>query len=138
VEALFSQSANNIIRLPTQDYIDLAAIYQSADLAVFPAQCSMSFYDVQACGVPVLLERIEVNVSRTRHGNGLTFNPGDVTDLRNKIMQFAEMDRADAAAFSCNSRRFVMENYDFAPIAKKITEIMEIEVQRFRGRTGAC
>src|SRR5699024_1833755 len=49
VETLFQTSKNRVLRFPTQRYADLAPFYQAADLAVFPRQCSLSFYDVQAC-----------------------------------------------------------------------------------------
>lgn len=134
VEALFSQSVNRIIRLPTQDYIDLAPFYQAADLAVFPAQCSLSFYDVQACGIPVLLERIELNEQRTQHGNGFTFNPGDVGDFRSKILYCADMPERDWGKMRTNSQEYVLEGFNFPPIAAKITEIMAHEVRRFHDR----
>ncbi|MEO6994133.1 MAG: glycosyltransferase, partial [Lacunisphaera sp.] len=132
VEAVFAQSRNKIIRLPTQDYIDLAPLYQAADLAVFPAQCSLSFYDVQSCGIPVLLERIDLNEKRIRHANGFTFNPGDIGDLRAKIVHCADLPGDEFEKLRSNSHRHVLENFNFTPIAAKITEIMVDEVQRFR------
>jgi len=45
VEDTFRRSENRVIRFPTQKYTELPRFYQVADLAVFPKQCSLSFYD---------------------------------------------------------------------------------------------
>jgi glycosyltransferase involved in cell wall biosynthesis len=73
VEKLLSQSENNIIRFPTQTYFDLAKFYQIADIAVFPKQCSMSYFEVQSCELPVVLEENEVNNLRVSNKKGLLF-----------------------------------------------------------------
>ena len=61
VKRILDESANRVIMYPTQKYMDLAKFYQMADLSIFPKQCSMSFYDAQACGIPVVSEDNNVN-----------------------------------------------------------------------------
>ena len=61
VEGIFNKSNNVVLRFPTQKYFDLPKFYQVADLCVFPKQCSLSFYDAQACGVPVIAEDNNIN-----------------------------------------------------------------------------
>lgn len=134
VESLFSESENLMVRLPTQEYLDLPPFYQAADLAVFPAQCSLSYYDVQACGIPVILERIELNEQRTNLKNGFTFNSGDVNDLRSKILHCIEMRPDDFDSLCVNSRDNVLKYFDFTPIASRITAILDNEVRRFLAR----
>jgi glycosyltransferase involved in cell wall biosynthesis len=131
VEELFSISQNKILREPTQDYFDLAGYYQAADLAVFPTHCSLSFFDLQSCGVPVLFEKNEINEERSRWGNGITFIPGDVNDFRQKIVYFADMKKELWETFSQNSRRYIVDKFDFGPTAKRITGVLEREVRRF-------
>lgn len=72
---LLSTSENRVCMFPTQPYLDLAKFYQAADLSVFPRQCSMSFYDAQACGLPVLSEDNNVNVDRCSHDIQLHLHP---------------------------------------------------------------
>ena len=78
VEETFKESENRIIRFPTQRFVDLPKFYQAADLSVFARQCSLSFYDVQACGLPVVFENNNINIDRASHHNGMTFLAGDV------------------------------------------------------------
>lgn len=82
IEARFQQSPNRIIRFPTQKYVDLAPFFQSADLALIPVQCSLSLFDLNAAGVPVLAEDNDVNVVRCGYGNGWTFRAGDLQDFQ--------------------------------------------------------
>lgn len=130
VEQTFSRSKNRIIRYPTQSYFNLARFYQAADLAVFPKQCSMSFFEAQSCGLPVLAETNEINAQRLRCGNGLLFNPGDASDFRSKMITLAETD-ALSKSMGANGRRYVLANFNFVPIAQQFTDILANEVHRF-------
>lgn len=125
VEALLHESENRIIRLPTQRYLDLAAVYQCADLAIFPRQCSLSFFDVQAAGVPVLFEENEINVQRAGQGNAFLFPPGSVQGFREEVEELAGMSKDAHQQASVNARKYVLANYDYVPIAKKVTGILE-------------
>jgi glycosyltransferase involved in cell wall biosynthesis len=125
VEADFLGSDNKIIRLPTQRYFDLARIYQAVDLAVYPRQCSMSFFEAQSCGVPVLFEENEINNIRGKHGSALTFTPGSIVDFRDKIVAMASMSTAERAKMSENARNYVVQTYDFVPIAQGYTDVLQ-------------
>jgi glycosyltransferase involved in cell wall biosynthesis len=131
VESTFSKSQNRILRFPTQTYSDLAEFYQAADIAVFPKQCSMSFFEVQACGLPVLFEENEINSQRAMFNNAITFKSGDINDFRNLIMKFADMPNNDFTEMAKCSRKYVLDNYDYLPIAKRFTEIMIKEKKQF-------
>lgn len=125
VKKLLEESENRIIMFPTQNYLDLAKFYQMADLSVFPKQCSMSFYDAQACGTPVLSENNNVNVDRCGHGNGANFEAGSVDDFRAKIMMFALMSDDEHMEYRKNSRAFIESGYDYADIARQYTKYLE-------------
>ena len=126
VENTFKKSQNRIIRFPTQTYEALACFYQASDLAVFPRQCSLSFYDVQACGIPVVSEDNNINIDRLQFNNGLSFRSGDVNDFRNKIVQIMKMSKEERNKMSHNAEQFVMKNYNYDSIAKKyMVEIMK-------------
>ena len=125
VETTFSNSENRILRFPTQKYSDLPPFYQAADLAVFPRQCSLSFYDVQACGLPVVFEDNNINIDRASHNNGLVFEAGNAEDFRQKMAQIISLDTKDYQTMRQNSIALVRESYDYAELAKKYMEIIE-------------
>ena len=125
VERVLEQSANPITRLPTQRYFDLAKFYQLADLAIFPKQCSMSFFEAQACGLPVLFEENETNVQRARSGNAVLFRPEDAEDFRGKLLSLAAMPADEFDRLRERAREHVIQNYDYVPIARRFTQVME-------------
>lgn len=132
IEKNFVNSENIIHRLPTQKYIDLAPIFQSCDLVVFPKQCSLSFYDVQACGVPVLSENNQINVERNSHGNAICFQSGNAIDLRKKIIQMSELNDDEYEEMSLKAYEYIKNNYDYGEIAKKYLCILEDTYNKWR------
>lgn len=119
VEKMFLNSENRIIRFPTQKYCDLAQFYQAADLAVFARQCSLSFYDAQACGLPVLSEDNNINIDRCSHKNGWNFRAGDVQDFRDKIEIAANMTSDKYQEIVNHAYQFIIKNYNYADKAKE-------------------
>jgi len=136
VDRLFLQSENRIIRFPTQLYIELAQFYQAADLSVFAKQCSLSFYDAQACGLPVVSEDNNINVDRNSHGNGRCFKAGDSNDFRVKITEYLNMQSNEFEAERKCCHQFIIDNYDYKDIAQQYIEILEKEYRRFSNRKG--
>lgn len=130
VKKILEESENRVIMFPTQKYMELAPFYQMADLSIFPKQCSMSFYDAQACGIPVVSEDNNVNRDRCSHQNGANFEPGNVEDFREKIMQFALMDKGEWKHYSKNARILIETGYDYAEIAKQYTEYLRKSIDR--------
>lgn len=124
-------SENIIVFYPVQKYLDLPWFYQIADICVFPNQCSMSFYDAQACGVPVVSEDNNINVDRNSHGNGICFKSKDVNSFRNAISEMANMDKDTMALMRANSKKFILENYSYDVIAKEYTSILEKQIRVF-------
>lgn len=125
VEGTLTNSENRIYRLPTQKYNELAPIYQACDIAVFPRQCSLSFYDVQACGLPVIFEDNEVNIGRARNNNAFLFKAGDVRDFRRKIYDAIELSEKEYNIMRDNAIDFVKNNYDYCEIAKQYMEVIK-------------
>lgn len=119
VKETFAQSANRIINFPTQKYPDLGKFYQMADVCVFARQCSLSFYDAQGCGLPVISEDNNINVDRNSHGNGLCFKSGDAASLREKIEEMLNMSESDLAGMKENSYRLIIENYNYETKARE-------------------
>ena len=130
VQRILDSSKNRVIMFPTQKYMELAPFYQMADLSIFPKQCSMSFYDAQACGLPVVSEANNVNCDRCSHQNGDNFEAGSVEDFRAKIMRFASMNKEEREQFRKNARAFVEAGYDYADIARQYTEYLKKSVEK--------
>lgn len=124
VEETFARSEHRVLRFPTQKYADLPPFYQAADLAVFPRQCSLSFYDAQACGLPVLSEDNNINIERNSHENGWTFRAEDVDDFRKKMAVAADLPEEMKKQIAENACHFVTENYNYANIAKEYEKVI--------------
>ncbi len=131
VKANLERSENKVFFYPPQKYIDLPFFYQISDVTVFPKQCSMSFYDAQACGSPVISEKGHVNEERNSHGNGLNFECGSVVDFRDKIQQMIDMPEEEYHNMRESSIRFVTENYGYENIAAQYTEELENAYNEF-------
>lgn len=128
---IMEQSKNNVVFFPTQRYNDLPQFYQASDLSVFPKQSSLSFYDAQACGLPVIAEDNNVNVDRLNYRNGLTFKSGNSEDFRKKIIEIVNLSPIIYKEMSKNAYLFVKENYDYQHIANQYTDILKSEYNRF-------
>ncbi len=123
VEKRFKDSRYRIIRLPTQKYCDLASFYQAADVGLIAKQASLNFFDMEACGVPVLSEDNNLNRDRTPCGNGWLFRPDDADDFAARLEHIVNMDSAELEKASENAYNYVKEKYDYY---KKALEYMDI------------
>lgn len=132
IEKIFSESKNCILRFQTQQYENLAEFYQSSDLAIFPKQCSLSFYDVQACGLPVVFEDNNINIERCKHNNGWTFRSGNVKDFRLTIERVVNMDNTEYKKKSISSHQFIYDNYNYEIKAREYEKILKSEYERFQ------
>ncbi len=130
VEEIFEKSENRIVRFPTQKYFDLAKFYQAADACVFAKQCSLSFYDAQACGLPIISENNNINLDRNSHGNGFCFVEGNVDDFRAKIQKMVELTPEEYAKMKDNSIRFIIENYSYEKKAQEYMDVLLGEYKR--------
>jgi glycosyltransferase involved in cell wall biosynthesis len=71
---------------------DLPALYQAAEIGVWPRQESTSQLDAAACGLPIVISD-RVHVTERVEGNGLTHREGDVEDLAARLNALSEGDR---------------------------------------------
>ncbi|MGE7689364.1 glycosyltransferase family 4 protein [Lysinibacillus sp. NPDC097214] len=135
VEELFRKSDNRVIRFPTQKYTDLPKFYQMADLCLFPKQCSLSFYDAQSCGLPVIAENNNVNIDRLSHNNGFTFKTDDMEDFRDNVLKFIKLSDEEYKVISNNAYKFVKDNYDYEELTKQYNDILLNEYEKFQKRS---
>lgn len=115
-------SENKVLVLDTVPYSSLWFYYQMTDVAIFPKQCSLSFYDLQACGVPVILENNNINRDRLKFENGFIYD-GTVIGLRNVIKQVIELDSIES--YSSNAVKFIQNEYDYRKISLQYDAIFK-------------
>ena len=132
VDKEFDKSDNRIIRIPTQKYTELANWFQTADLAVFPKQCSLSFYDVQACGLPVLFENNTINIDRAQHKNAMTFESNNMESFRDKLRCFIEMPKEEFDCYINNAKCFIEAEYNYQSIAEKYMHEIQLAYEKQR------
>jgi glycosyltransferase involved in cell wall biosynthesis len=130
VEKRFADSKYRVLRLPTQKYCDLAGFYQAADLGLIAKQASLNFFDMEACGVPVLSEDNNLNQLRSGNENAWLFTPDSVDDFAAKLEQIVNMDSAELAKYSENAYNFVKENYDYHKKALEYIDIIQSVYER--------
>lgn len=124
IEEIFTLSENRILRFPTQKYIDLPKYYQASDIAIFPKQSSLSFYDVQASGLPTLMENNRINIDRLTSNNGLIFRSGDVLDFRQRICDFGNMTLDEIVTMKKNAVKYIKDGYDYFDITDRYLNII--------------
>lgn len=138
VDAELQRSPNRVVRLPTQKFSDLPDFYRAADLVAFPKQCSMSFFEAQSCGVPILFESNEINNQRVAGNNAFVFEPGDPAALRDGISRLASVPESEYATFRAAARKFITDSYDYATVAERFSQIMISRASVWQGkRAGA-
>ncbi|MDF2700766.1 MAG: hypothetical protein K0Q49_2329 [Haloplasmataceae bacterium] len=137
VEETLKLCENKIIRIPTQKVTNLPPFYQMADLAVWPGQCSLSYFDAQAVGLPVVAEDIPPNVKRMQQNNGYVFRQDDSEDLRNTLIKCVEMDPNELSKLGQNGKEIVENKYSWNMISvrceKQFLKIMNQYKQNRKG-----
>lgn len=137
VDKFFEKSENNIIRFNTQRFIDLPFYYKVSDFSLFPKQCSLSFYDVQACGLPTILEDNNVNKDRLSHDNGLVFMSNSVESFREAILKNYDLYCSNFNEYlklSRNCINFIKKEYDYKIISAQYTSLILKEFKRQNGK----
>lgn len=128
VEEKFSESENIILRFPLQKYTDLSKFFQMADIGLIPSAASLTFYDMQASGLPIIWSDIPVNAKRTQNNNGFLFSVKDSEDMRNKILCFANMDERDLSVMSRNAKEYIIDTYSYKEVTDEYISILENEI----------
>jgi glycosyltransferase involved in cell wall biosynthesis len=125
-------SSNNIIHFPTQHYERLSNFYAMSDLAIFPKQISLSFFNAQGCGLPVIAEKNNVNIDRLSHGNGLVFESGNAYDLIQKMKYIIDLDDKEYSRLSENAIKYVVENFDYNKLVLLYVDVFEMVIKNYR------
>lgn len=131
-KSFIKTNKNSIVHLPTFGYSELAKYYNISNLAIFPRQISLSFFNAQACGLPVIAEENNINNERLSHGNGFTFKYGDSDDFLNKVLTMIKMSEFEYKKMSQNSINFIKSAYDYNILLNSYICIFNDEIHRLR------
>lgn len=135
VEARLRKSPYRVLRFPTQKYCDLASFFQGADLALIPKQCSLSLFDLNAAGLPVLAEDNEINLARCGHGNGWTFHGGDLPDFKRKLEQILAIPQDEFKKISEGTTAFIEKEYNYEDMAREFEKLFFETIERYPSRS---
>ena len=131
VKDILDKGHNQVFYYPVQNYLKLNYFYQIADVTVFAKQCSMSFYDAQSCGSPVISENNNINLDRNSHGNGFCFNMGSKDDFILQIEKIINLSNNEYNFMRRKSYEFIMNSYSYEIIAKQYTEEINKAIKHF-------
>ena len=96
---------------------------------MFPKQCSLSFFDVQACGLPVVFEDNNINIERSGAYNAITFPSSDASGLRKAIETFIDMDTEEFILYKKNAVKYVTDTYNYEDKAKEYIPYLESQAK---------
>ncbi len=136
-ETLLYESENPVLRQPTQPYPDLPKWFQMSDVAVFPKQCSLSYYDVLACGLPVLVEDNPIGLQRANECKAtFTFKSANVDDFRLKIVDIANIINSqnytnEEKKLGNIALHYILDNYNYEKQAKKYEGIIKVVAENY-------
>lgn len=125
------ENENEIHLFPTQKHSDLAKFYWMSDIAIFPKQISLSFFNCQACGLPVIAESNNINDDRLSHGNGFVFKEDDRVDFKNTILKVAEMELEEYSNLVKNSLKFIDNKYDYRLVTIEYLSVINTHIKTY-------
>ena len=100
---------------------------------MFPRQCSLTFYDVLACGLPAIIENNSVGKERASACEAaFTFEAGDEDDFRKLIMTMANLPAQQKNQLKEAARQYILENYNYEEQARKYEDILKKEYEKPR------
>lgn len=101
---------------PFVEYAKLPAIYQAADLGVWPTQESTSQLDAASAGLPLILSS-KITVLERVQGNGLLYRENDVADLAARIEQL--LDAGTRSVMAEAGRKRMIRDFSWDVIAAR-------------------
>lgn len=128
LQNLIDNSKNQILVLGIKEYYELPKYYSLAKYAVFPKQCSLSFFDFQSMGIPVIFEDNEINSQRV-HNSNIIFKSNDLEDFRNTISKSLEINNTSYKNKSENAIRWIKANYDYNNIVMEYDNLISESVR---------
>lgn len=118
-----TDSSIKTLVLPAVKNTELFKYYSMAEVAVFPKENTLSALDSQACKLPVIMEDDFTNRERLSSG-GLLFEKDNLDQLGQLILRLMN-NREELKKLSEAGQKFVLENYDYRAIIKKMEAVLK-------------
>ena len=108
----------NVIFHPWVHRTMLPDFYSASDIAVWPGLSSISIIEAASIGLPLIIEASPIEIYGIEYGNGFTFEPGNVEELRKylEILIYNDKLRRDMGA---KSSLLVKEKLNWASITTR-------------------
>jgi glycosyltransferase involved in cell wall biosynthesis len=106
--------------LPPVPAVRIKDYFSAADVAVYPAESTLSSLEAQACRLPVIMEDNPTNRKRCDKG-GLLFRPGDPSDLSAKLRQFI-LEPGLRKQLSEEGYEYMKKNYNYLENIRKMEQ----------------
>jgi len=114
-----ANSQIRVIHTPALPVSKLPAVYNAADLAVWPDHLTNSTIDASACGCPVICS--DYMSERVKFGNGLLVKGGDLESLKQALVTMIEDDKL-RKEMGRNGIDYVNQELSWLTVARKFLE----------------
>jgi len=98
-------------------HLELAKLYQMADIATWPRQESMSMLDAAASGLPLVVSA-DIGENERVAGNGRVYKENDVADMARALLSLG--DAKERATLAAHGRQKMARNFSWMSIAESI------------------
>ena len=102
----------------------LCRAYNQSNLCIFPEGTSLSALEIAACKKPVIMANHLASKNRAKLGIGLTYERGNITDLKKKIFKLLK-DKNFYNKVCNNSYKTVKYNFTYDHISKTFLNLCE-------------
>lgn len=130
VEKRFQESPYRLLRFPSQKYCDLPRFFQAADLALIPHQASLTLFDYNSTGLPVLAENNKGNLERCGHGNGWVFQEKDIQDFKAKLEAILALSKEEFQDVSNTAVAYIRKDFSYEKKAREFEKLLLETVSR--------
>jgi glycosyltransferase involved in cell wall biosynthesis len=104
---------------------ELYKYYSASDVAIWPRESSLSVFDANACGLPVIVSDTTEAPERVSNSNGLMYHGNDPIDLAKKMEKLIDPELREK--MGKNGRIITEGKYNWAIIAKQFIDIVSTE-----------
>jgi glycosyltransferase involved in cell wall biosynthesis len=124
-QRIVTTSASERVRwLPGVPNRELYRHFSAADVAVWPAEHTISILEAMACALPVIVSDEPRSADEVGYGNGLVFQKGNVAELVHALESLIS-NRQKARNMGQKGLQAVQEHYNWETVAKQFLRLYE-------------
>lgn len=103
-------------------HAELAKYYQVADLAIWPGNPTLAYYEALATGLPIIIPETESETDLYRADVAIPFQRGNLADLVAKTTALIS-NKSRYGKISQNARKLIEKEYSWEKIAEEIIKL---------------